>query len=69
MVLGVKVILKVMERIEVIFKYDAKPGYKEGDIISQSRPKDTPVIKGVSIEIHIATAYQASDTTLESTDV
>jgi len=55
--------------IEVIFKYDAKPGYKEGDIISQSRPKDTPVIKGVSIEIHIATNYQASDETLQSTDV
>ena len=51
--------------IEVEFKYDAKPGYDEGAIISQSRPKDMPVVKGVSIEIHVATKYTAPETNTE----
>jgi len=51
--------------IDVEFKYDAKPGYDEGAIISQSRPKDMPVVKGVSIEIHVATKYTAPEANTE----
>ena len=53
---------------EVEFKYDAKPGYDEGAIISQSRPKDMPVVKGVSIEIHVATKYTAPETETENNE-
>ena len=44
--------------IDVEFKYEPKPGFNDGDIISQSRAKDTPVIRGVKIEIHVATTYE-----------
>jgi len=48
--------------IDVEFKYEPKPGFNDGDIISQSRAKDTPVIRGVKIEIHVATTYEPPET-------
>ena len=54
--------------IDVEFKYDAKAGYSEGAIISQSRPKDMPVVKGVSIEIHVATKYTAPETNTDNNE-
>ena len=52
--------------IEVEFKYEPKPGFNDGDIISQSRAKDTPVIRGVKIEIHVATTYEPPESSTNS---
>lgn len=41
--------------INVEFKHVTRPGYQEGEIISQSRPSETPVVKGVTITITVAT--------------
>ena len=43
--------------INVEFKHVARAGYQEGEIISQSRPKDTTIVSGVSITITVATQY------------
>lgn len=42
--------------INVEFKYVTRPGYQEGEIISQSRPSETPVVKGVTITITVSTS-------------
>ncbi len=52
--------------IDVEFKYEPKPGFNDGDIISQSRAKDTPVIRGVKIEIHVATTYEPPESNTET---
>jgi len=54
--------------INVEFKHVSRAGYQEGEIISQSRPKETAVVKGVTITITIATASPVdSDTTPDDT--
>ena len=52
--------------IEVEFKYKAKSGYQEGEIISQSRPKDMVIVKGVTLNIEVATKYVGPEN--ETTD-
>ena len=43
--------------LNVDFKYKARAGYQEGQIISQSRANGTAVTSGATITITIATAY------------
>ena len=44
--------------LKVTFKYEAKSGFTEGEIISQSRAAKSPIVSGVSITITVASAYQ-----------
>ena len=50
------------------FKYEAKSGYNEGEIISQSRAAKSPIIKGISVTITVASKYQAPDNNTNNTD-
>ena len=54
--------------INVEFKHVARAGYQEGEIISQSRPKETTVVKGVTITITVATAMPEEETKTEDTN-
>ena len=54
--------------INVEFKYEAKAGFQEGEIISQSRPPETAVVKGVSIKVVVATAMPVDDSTNNTDD-
>ena len=54
--------------INVEFKHVARAGYQEGEIISQSRPKETTVVKGVTITITVATAIPEEETKTEDTN-
>ena len=53
--------------INVEFKYEAKAGFQEGEIISQSRPPETAVVKGVTIKIVVATAMPVDDNNNDTT--
>ena len=44
--------------INVSFKQVSQSGYTEGEIIGQSRAAKSPIVKGVSITITVATKYQ-----------
>ena len=48
--------------LNVEFKYKARAGYQEGQIISQSRANGTAVTSGATITITIATAYVEENT-------
>ena len=45
--------------INVTFKKEANSDYSEGEIISQSRASKSPIVKGVSLTITVATKYEA----------
>ena len=44
--------------LKVTFKYAVKDGYTEGEIISQTRAAESPIVKGVNITITVATVKQ-----------
>ena len=52
--------------LNVEFKYKSKAGYKEGEIISQSRANGTAVTPGATITIVVATEYVNENTQEES---
>jgi len=54
--------------LNVEFKYVTRPGYQNGEIISQTRPNGTPVVKGVTITITINTISSDEETGSEENE-
>ena len=54
--------------INVEFKYITNPGYQDGEIVNQSRPSETPVVKGVSITITVAKKEVTNEESNDTTD-